>query len=277
MITLKTALQTRSLRLPLRKALATAGELGAEGVQIDLRTELPLADCSRSALREIRKLLDDHRLGVASVAFPTRRSYADPAELDRRIAATQQAMSVGAGLGARVLVGRVGPIPEPTILRTTGDDEQHEEPNPAYEQLVASLTALALHGERVGARLAAITGPDEVASLLALLTRVPDGTVGVDFQPAELVRQGESPTEALSQLGPHVLHVTAADAVHDFSQRQVVDVPLGRGTVDVPALLASLEQCDYHGWLTVERHDSPDPKSELGDAIAYLRNVQRDR
>ncbi|MEM9186516.1 MAG: sugar phosphate isomerase/epimerase family protein [Planctomycetota bacterium] len=260
MTTVRIGVQTKSLRTPLRRALATAGRLGAEGVQVDLRAELPLAECSASALREVRKLLGDHRLQAASVAFPTRRGYADPAELDRRVAATRQAMSVGADLGARVLVAPVGAIP---------DDDA------SFDPLVETLTALALHGERVGARLALRTGAD-ADRLATLLERLPDGVAGVDFHPAEVLRRGGSPGEALPRFGPRVLHVTAADAVHDFSASRVVDVPLGRGTVDFPALLAGLDGYEYRGWVTIERDESPDPAGEVGAAVEFLRTVLRE-
>ena len=37
---------------------------------------------------------------------------------------------------------------------------------------------------------------------------------------------------------------------------------LGRGSADVPELLAALEEFDYRGWVTVERRNSPRPAEE---------------
>ena len=71
MLGVKVAVQTKGLAQPLRKALHTAARLEAEGVQLDLRRELPAAELSGTGLRELRKLLDDLNLRVASTAFPT--------------------------------------------------------------------------------------------------------------------------------------------------------------------------------------------------------------
>jgi len=258
---LKIGVATRNFRMPLRKALAEAGRTGAEGVQIDLRTELPVTDCSQSALREIRKLLDDQRLQVASVAFPTRRSYGDEQQLDRRLAATRQAMDVAGQLGARVLVNHLGELPA--------------ENSDSHRRLLESLTLLARHGDRVGARLALQPGLEEPQDVATLLGQLPERTIGVDFAPAEFVKRGLVSQAGLDLLGPHLLHVTAADAVRE-SAGGAVDVPLGRGMVDLPELFAGLEQFEYQGWATIDHSGGSDPAQAIGDAVAYLRAILRD-
>ncbi|MEM1303908.1 MAG: sugar phosphate isomerase/epimerase family protein [Planctomycetota bacterium] len=261
---LRIGIQTLSLRRPLRKALEAAGRLGADGVEIDLRTELPTADLSQTAIRQFRKLLEDHRLGVAAVAFPLRRGLADPADLDRRVAAVMAAMTAAAQLGARVLVAPIGSIPE-----------ADEDPT-ARGGLIESLTAVGAHGDRVGTRLAIAAGAAGPAEVAALLADLPEGVVGADLHPARLLHHGHDLAEAINALGDAVLHVHAADAVRDLAAGGgVVDVPIGRGSVDFPELLAALDARDYRGWLTIERPAATDPEQELGDAVAYLRELGR--
>ena len=260
MTDLRIGVRTLSLRQPLRRALATAGKMGADGVQIDLRTELPLSDCSDTALREVRKLLDDHRLRMSSVAFPTRRGFGDDEGLDRRLAATRQAMSVAAQLGARTLVIDAG------IVGQESSD---------WGQLLESLTLLARHGDHVGVAVAAQSIGD-AAELRSVIAALPEGALGVDFRPADLIKQDRPPIEALATLGPHVRHVTASDAVRDLADRRVVSVPVGRGTADFPEILAALESHDYRGWIAAECGESRDPASELEAAVAYLRAVSRE-
>lgn len=261
MTNLRIGIQTLSLRQPLRRALETAGRMRADGVQLDLRHELPLADCSATALREIRKLLGDYRLRVSSVAFPTRRGLGDEADLDRRLAAMSQAMSVASQLGTKSVVIRVG--------------QGIEAENRLRPRVIESLTLLGRHSDHVGVQLAAQTSATRPEELVSLIGDLPEGTLGVDYHPAELMKHGHSPLEALRTLGPHVLHVTAADAVHDLADRRVVDVALGRGTVDFPEVLAALDGNAYEGWITVERRGASDSAGELEDAVEYLRAVQR--
>ena len=94
MLHLRIGIVTASLRQPLRTALQTAARLGAAAVEIDARGELRPDELSETGRRQLRKLLDDLGLKVAAVAFPTRRGYDVADDLDRRVAATKQAMQM---------------------------------------------------------------------------------------------------------------------------------------------------------------------------------------
>ena len=75
MFELKIGIQLASLRLPFKKALHTAAELGADGIEIDARNTLKPQELSRTGLRQLRKTLDDRNLRVCAIGFPTRRGY----------------------------------------------------------------------------------------------------------------------------------------------------------------------------------------------------------
>ncbi|TWU00515.1 Xylose isomerase-like TIM barrel [Botrimarina colliarenosi] len=261
MLTPSIGVQTRSLRQPLRRALATAAELGAVGVEIDLRTELSIADFSQTALRQFRKLLNDLGLRVLAASFPTRRGFDEPEDLERRVMATREAMAFAYKLGAGVVIGRAGELPD-------------EDDAPLSDTLVQSLQLLGAHGERVGARFAFASGAP-VAAQRKLLDRVGDGAVGVALHPALLIGGGVEPVEAATRLGPDTLHVHAVDAVREASIAggRATEVQLGRGEADFPALLAVLEEHGYRGPITIERNDTKDPVGEIGDAMAYLRSL----
>lgn len=256
---LRIGIQTRSLRLPLRRAIDVAAQLGADGIEIDARAELPPGELSQTGLRELRKLLADRKLGVAAVSFLTRRGYDSPDDLERRVMATQGAMRFAKTLGANVVINRVGQVPE--------DDD------PRFGALVEVLTGLGAFGDRVGARLAAQTGVASGPQLARLLAALPDQTIGVDLHPSALIHHGHDPAEAVSALGSNVIHVHACDAVRDLGQRQVIDVELGRGAADLPNLLGQLEEFNYRGWITIECPNSRDPITEMSDAVAYLRSL----
>jgi sugar phosphate isomerase/epimerase len=254
---LKIGIQTRSLRQPLRQALQTAARLGAGGVEIDARTELPPAELSRTGLREFRKLLEDLNLCVSAVAFPTRRGYDVADDLERRVSATQVAMRFAHELRADVVINRVGQVPA-------------DSNDPRFTRMVEALTAIGMYGDRVGAQLAAQTGSESPLELLRLIQALPEQTVGVDLHPPGIITSGRSAVEAVEVLGPHVLHVHACDAVRDAPGRGR-EVELGRGSADMPELLGRLTEFDYRGWVTIERRDSPDPITEIENAVAFLR------
>lgn len=257
---LRIGIQTLSLRQPLRQALETASRLGADGVAIDARSELPPAQMTQTALRQFRKLLADLNLAVSAVTFMTRRGYEAVDDLERRVVATQAAMRFARELGTDIVINRVGHVP---------DDDS----DPRFSRLVEVLAALGSYGDKVGARLAAQTGTESGATLAKLLAALPAHTMGVDLHPSGLIHHGFNPTEAVESLGPYVLHVHACDAVRDLSRNQAIDVELGRGTADMPALLGKLEEFNYRGWATIERHNASDPVAEVANAVAYLRSL----
>ena len=124
---LKVGIQLASLRQPFKKALHLAGEMGADGVEIDARREVKPRDLTQTALRQIRKMLEDQRLTVCAVRFQTRRGYDVVEDLDRRVAATKEAMRMAYQLGASVVVNQIGRVPS-------------DEADPGWNQLVQVLT-----------------------------------------------------------------------------------------------------------------------------------------
>ncbi|MBW3598942.1 MAG: sugar phosphate isomerase/epimerase [Planctomycetes bacterium] len=259
MLRIRVGVQLASLRRPLKQALHTAAELGAEAVEIDARNELRPQEMTRTAVRHLRKMTNDLGLRVSAVSFRTRRGYETLEELDRRVEATRQAMSLAWELGATAVVNRIGDVPE-------------KPEGPQWELLVQVLADLGRHGQRVGATLAADTGGEDPQRLAALIAALPVGSLGVNLNPGNLVAGGRSATEAAALLGPHTLHVHAKDGTRDVAQGRGVETPLGRGSVDWPAVFGALEEHDYRGYFTIERPEAADPVKEIGQAVQFLRS-----
>jgi sugar phosphate isomerase/epimerase len=258
MVGARIAVQTQCLAQPLKKALHIAGAMPCDGVQIDLRHELPEPEVSDTGLRQLRKLLDDLNLRVGSAAFPTRRGYADPDQLDRRIEATLRAMRLASKLQARVMVVNLGPLPP---IDSAGRATLH-----------AAIENLAATGNRIGVDLAASCPSAEPADLAAFIAELPERALGVDLSPADLIRHDRRPQAYVETLGPHIAHVFANDAVRGLGAA-AMDVELGRGSADMPELLGLLEEYDYRGWITVERRNSPRAAEEVADAVQFLRSL----
>lgn len=259
-LTLKIAVRLACLRQPFRKALETAARLGAEAVEIDARTEVRPAEMSQSAIRHLRKTIDDFNLRIAAVSFQTRHGYHVLENLDRRIEATRQAMQFAYQLGAPVVLNQVGQVPADT------DD-------PEWELLVQALTDLGQYGQHVGVFLAAGTGSESGPDLKRLLDVLPEGSLAVNLDPGNLVINGFSASEAARVLAPHVHYVYARDAIRDLARGRGLEVSLGSGTVDFPELLGILEEHRYGGYFTVNRQTSGDAVTEVAQAIKFLTSI----
>ncbi|HET6882511.1 MAG TPA: sugar phosphate isomerase/epimerase family protein [Pirellulales bacterium] len=257
---LKTAVQARSVRLPLKRLLPLARQWGAGAVELDARGDANPQQLSQTGRRQLRKLFDDFELRVSAVSFRTRRGYDVADELDRRIEATKAAMNLAYELGAAWVVNQVGHVPE-------------EPQGPRWNLLVEALTDLGNHAGRTGATLVAETGSEAGADLARLLGALPPGAVGVALNPGKLIINGFSPLEAVAALGPNVSYVYAQDGVRDLAQGRGIEVQLGRGSADFPALLGALEEYDYRGWWTVQRENAVDAPEEIGQAVSYLKSL----
>jgi sugar phosphate isomerase/epimerase len=257
---LKIAIQLKSLRQPLKQALATAQRLGAQGVEIDARGQLRPGELSQTGLRQFRKLLEDLNLRVVAVEYHTRRGYNVEEELEKRVEGTKAAMKLAYDLGASVVVNQIGRVPSEPEGRN-------------WQLLVEVLHDLGNGGQRAGAMLAAETGSESGEDLARLLKTVPAGAVGATLDPGNLIINGFSTLDAVEALGNSILHVHAKDGVRDLAQGRGIEVPLGRGSVDFPALLGALEQRDFRGYYTIERGGGDDPVYEVGQAVQYLQNL----
>jgi sugar phosphate isomerase/epimerase len=257
---IKIAIRLASLRLGVRKGLAVAAELGARSVELDARGEIRPEALTQSGLRELRRLLEEHGLGVSAVGFATRRGYDVADDLERRVAATKAAMKMAADLRAGVVVNQVGRVPA-------------ESSGPGWELLVQSLSDLSHYGQHIGAILAAQTGTESGADLARLLAALPPQGVGVDLDPGNLIINGFSALEAVQTLGANIVHVHARDGVRDLARGRGLEVPLSRGVADFPALLGALEEFHYRGYFTIARDTATDPVFEIGEAVKYLKSL----
>jgi sugar phosphate isomerase/epimerase len=232
--------------------------MGVMAVEINSRTELRFDTVSQTGVREIRKRLADLNLSVANVRFPIRRGFHVAADLERRLDAVKSTMKLAYDLGGTLVTTDIG-----RLVDDSSDAERG---------LVAeSVAELARHGQRVGTRLAIGTAGTDPPNLLRLLAGGWGGLVGVNFDPADLIMRGLNVEESLRTLAPHVLHFRVRDAVVDQAAGRGLEVPLGRGSLDMIPMLAILEEHNYGGYLTIEGTSDEDPVGACASSVSYLR------
>ena len=260
MLELKKGLNLESLRQPFKTALITASQIGADGVEINARSQLRPGELSRTGVRHLRKMLGDLGLKVSAIHFPTRRGFDELEDLDRRIDATKNAMDMAYQLGCNVVTNRIGQLIK--------DDDSSRRVN-----MIQALTDLGRHSQKSGAWLAAKTGTEDGATLKQLIDSLPAMSIGVDFDAGQMLIGGYSATESLAALAEHVIAFRARDAVRDLSVGKTVEVQLGRGSIDLPSMLAILEQKNYSGYITVERDAESDAVMQCAQSLEFLNNL----
>ena len=261
MLPVQVAVATRSFNQPIKRAVQTAREVGAQGIGLDARNELKPSELSETGRRQFLHLLEENGLSVALLTFPLTRPLYDPEGLDARLDALKAAMQFAFALRAKVVAARVGRIPAEV------DSED-------YRTLWEVTGELARYGNRVGVALAVTPMNDSPQALAAFLRSVTAGPMGLNLDPAALVMAGQDPAEAVRELHDLVAHVQVRDAVRDVDGSGT-EVPVGRGEVDWDELLAVLEEARYRQWFTIERTQGDDKIGDSARAVQFLKQVAK--
>ena len=257
----KFALPTFLAPAPLRAAVPKVAEAGADGVRLDLRTEVRAADFTPTAVRQFKHRLGEHGLAVGPAAFPTRGAVHAEDRLDERVTALTAALRFAAELGCDTLSLR--PFAPPAA-----DD-------PAAGRLTEVLNDLARAGEHVGV-VPCVTGSGHPRRWAELLAAVTAGPVGVNLDPAAVLLGGGDPADAARTLGDLVRTVTARDALAESGGGR--EVPVGRGETGWEELFALLREARFDargGWVTCDRTAGPDPFAEAARGLSHLRGLVR--
>jgi sugar phosphate isomerase/epimerase len=154
----------------------------------------------------------------------------------------QAAAPVAAALGLKLVTFHAGFIPD-----ADGD--------PVFRKVLERIGTAARIFDDHGSAIALETGQEAAATLMKFLHALPATTVGINFDPANMLLYGSGePIPALKLLLPHVKQVHLKDAVPSGKPGEWgSEVPAGTGNVDWNAFFATLKQGGYTGNLVIER------------------------
>ena len=124
------------------------------------------------------------------------------------------------------------------------------------------------------------TGQERASVLLDFLLDVNRHNLAVNFDPANMILYGTGdPIESLGVVGQHVVSVHCKDG--DWPPAGVpgalgTERPLGQGSVDLKAFLATLKKIGYRGPLTIERetHDKEERLRDLQSGRKLLEELK---
>lgn len=246
-----------------RRSLSVAHDLGAGGIEIDGRHGMDLLSLSDTGIRQIKKWLDDAHLRVAAVSFVTRGGFADEDRLEARVKATKRALSQAQRLGASVLLGRIGEIP------STDEAEP-------WQLLIDVLSDIGRTGQQVGTTFCAEAGSCSPEDIRRLLAAIPAGSLQVDLVTGALLVHGHEPVTTAASLAADIGYFHATDAMPGAFAGHGRAVTLGNGQVDLPPVLATIEERGYRGWIGLEvvaATKPADASAELKAVIEWLSRI----
>src|SRR5947199_10083070 len=152
-----------------------------------------------------------------------------------------------------------------------------ENPNdPVYQETVAALKELATYCKRNGQYFRYETGQETPITLVRAIQDVGIDNQGVNFDLANLILYGKAnPVDAIELLGPYVQGIHAKDGLWPTDPKRLgEEVPIGKGKVDFPRIIARLKEIDYRGAVTIEREISgPQQMEDVRTAKTCLEHL----
>lgn len=134
-----------------------------------------------------------------------------------------------------------------------------ENPNdPVYKETVAAMREVAAYCKRNGQNFRYETGQETPIALVRAIHDVGLDNQGVNFDLANLILYGKAnPVDAIEILAPYVQGIHAKDGLWPTNPKDLgEEVPIGKGKVDFPRIIARLKQLNYRGAVTIEREIS---------------------
>ncbi len=258
MTPLRIGIVAEATGLPLRKTVAEAAKIGATALQVDAGGDLTPDRLGETGRREFRNLLRSYSQDLAALHVPLRRGLDVPADLQPRIDAVRCVMQLAFDLGARRVVVPCPKLPDETASQRA-------------QLMRESLTALGVHGDRIGTAVALEIGFDPAEKVRDYLATFDTGSLKVTYDPANMLVHGHDPLANLAPLKGVVAHVHARDARHAGLSRGMQEVALGAGDVDWMALTATLQVLEFDGYLCVDREQGENKLADVANGVTFLR------
>jgi sugar phosphate isomerase/epimerase len=150
----------------------------------------------------------------------------------------------------------------------------HDRNDPLRIEMIERLRAIADRFAKHGVRVGFETGQESADTLLEVLHELERPTVGVNFDPANMILYGMGdPLEAMRRLAPRIFQIHIKDAVAAMVPGTWGhEVPAGTGQVDWPAFCEVLRAERLACNLMIEREAGDD---RIGDASRARELVER--
>jgi L-ribulose-5-phosphate 3-epimerase len=152
-----------------------------------------------------------------------------------------------------------------------------EDPNdPIYKETVTAVREVAEYCKGNGQNFRYETGQETPITLVRMIQEVGTDNQGVNFDLANLILYGKAnPVDAIELLGPYIQGIHAKDGLWPTNPKELgQEVPIGRGRVDFPRIIARLKELNYRGAVTIERETSgPQQMDDVRAAKAYLEKL----
>ena len=183
---------------------------------------------------------------------------------NQRMVDLMNGAAFGRMLGIKDIVTHIGYIPDNPF------DEN-------YLGIAGALTVIGAELGKYGQRLLFETGEELPVTLVQMMKSTGRGNLGVNLDPANLIQSGRAnAAEALEYFAPCLMGMHAKDALRPAAgAHSGVEVPIGQGHADFPALFKILKETGYGGDIVIEREGVSDDvwEADIAHAKTFLEGL----
>ncbi|MBI4324515.1 MAG: sugar phosphate isomerase/epimerase [Chloroflexi bacterium] len=151
----------------------------------------------------------------------------------------------------------------------------HEETDPAFQKLFDRVSRIADLFASKNIALGFETGQETAVTLRAFLEKLNRPTVGVNFDPANMILYDKGdPIAALRTLGPWLKQCHVKDALKTKQPGTWgEEVVVGTGEVDWHAFLRTLEELNFGGFCCIEREAGRQRIADIRAARDFIESI----
>ena len=185
---------------------------------------------------------------------------------DMRVSQLKRGADFAQMIGVQAIITHLGFIPE------NPSDQQ-------YPKVVETVREIAQYCSTKGLEFWFESGQETPVTLCRLIEDVGTPNLGVNFDTANVVLYGKgNPLDSAEIFGKYVKNLHAKDGMYPTDPRKLgVEVPIGQGKADFPAILKTLKEQDFRGEIIIEREISgPQQIRDIEQSYAFLTQCLND-
>ena len=234
----------------LEKSLQIAADIGVKGVQPWVVGGVLDADnlTTPQARADIVRRVESFGLTITALCAHM-PAFSDPEGLETRVERTKKALKLSADLGAPIITGHSGTIPQ--------DPE-----DPGWKLMAQSLGEVAQYGVEVGACMAMEPGREGPEVLKHFIETIDSPGLKVNFDSNGSRRFGL--IHAVDLLQDYIVHTHAKDGGKGSST-------VGSGLVPWDEYIARMKEIGYDGWYAIEDESGEDVVESIGRGFQFLQ------
>jgi sugar phosphate isomerase/epimerase len=136
-----------------------------------------------------------------------------------------------------------------------------------------AVLALGQYGDRIGSTVTFEIGFDSGERIRDYLNTFDCGSIGVTYDPVNMMLHGHDPVKNLLLLQGKIQYVHARDARQVTVSQGAAEVAVGAGDIEWLGFMGTLTAIEYRGWVVVDRETGQNRLADIAAGVKFLKRM----